>query len=89
MGPATSRTISVHVRLLARYAELAGRDGLTVEVPAPASVADVVAAARGVLPDAHWLPARPLCALNHAHALPGQPVGDGDEVALLPPVAGG
>lgn len=89
MGPVTSGTISVRVRLFARYAELAGRDDLTVELPAPATVADVVAAARAVLHDAPWLPSRPLCALNHAHALHGHPVRDGDELAFLPPVAGG
>ncbi|MFZ5625661.1 MAG: MoaD/ThiS family protein [Gemmatimonadota bacterium] len=89
MTAPTSSGFEVTVRFLARYAELVGREAVSVRVSAPATVADVVAAARGALPQAASLPSRPLCALNYAHALLDTPVAPGDEVALLPPVAGG
>ena len=80
---------SIRVRLFARYAELAGHDVLEVELPAPATVADVVARVRGAHPGASAIPARPLVAVNLEHATPDTPVAPGDEVALLPPLSGG
>jgi molybdopterin converting factor small subunit len=35
------------------------------------------------------LPKQPLCAVNLAHVLPAHSLRDGDEVAILPPLAGG
>jgi molybdopterin converting factor small subunit len=79
-------TATVQVRFFASYAELAGRDHTSVAVPLPATVADVV---RRVRADVPALPERPLAAVNLRHARLDAPVADGDEVALLPPVAGG
>jgi molybdopterin converting factor small subunit len=41
------------------------------------------------LPGGRLLPPKPLCARNLAHADAAEPVADGDEIAILPPLAGG
>jgi molybdopterin converting factor subunit 1 len=83
------RTLTVRCRFFARYAELLGCERHTLELPEGATVADVVAAVRQRLDGGAALPERPLVAINREHVLPGQTVNDGDEVALLPPLAGG
>jgi len=85
--PATA-TISVRVLVFGLYAELAGRESMTCEVIAPATVADVLAVARRV-PGLERMPARVLVAVNQVHARDNTPVKAGDEVAILPPLAGG
>ncbi|HUL50187.1 MAG TPA: MoaD/ThiS family protein [Gemmatimonadales bacterium] len=80
---------TIRVRLFARYAELLGRDTLTLTVTLPTTVADVVAQLRRTLPAAQALPERPLTAVNLRHVFPESPLSDGDELALLPPLAGG
>jgi molybdopterin converting factor small subunit len=80
---------TVTVRFFARYAELAGCASASVAVPAPATVGDVVRRVRETVPGARRLPDRPLAAVNMRQARLDAAVQDGDEVALLPPVAGG
>jgi molybdopterin synthase sulfur carrier subunit len=82
-------TVAVRLRYLARYAELLGVESEELTLEAPATVGDVVAALRAAHPAASQLPPKPLCAVNFRQALWGDPVAAGDEVALLPPVAGG
>lgn len=80
---------TITVRFFARYAELTGRDTAEISVPAAATVAEVVQRVRDMVPGAAALPERPLAALNHRQAAPDAAVRDGDELALLPPFAGG
>jgi molybdopterin converting factor small subunit len=82
---------SIRVRLLlfASYADLIGRESADLVVQSPATVGDVVHAARAALPQGGRLPERPLAAVNLRHTRLDHPVLDGDEVALLPPMAGG
>ena len=80
---------TVRVRFFARYAELAGRTEGTLTVVLPATVSDVVARARREWPGASALPPEPLAAVNLRHARLDASISDGDEVALLPPLAGG
>jgi len=80
---------TVRVRFFARYAELAGRSEGTVTIPLPATVSDVMKQVRDAWPGASALPAQPLAALNLRHVRLDAPVSDGDELALLPPLAGG
>lgn len=80
---------TVRVRFFARYAELAGRSEGTLTVPLPATVSDVVQRIRDEWPGASALPAQPLTALNLRHVRPDARVSDGDELAFLPPLAGG
>jgi molybdopterin synthase catalytic subunit len=83
------RSITVTVRFLARYAELVGQDTLAVSVPAPATVDSVLERLLEVCPPARALPPKPLCARNFRQVRGSEPVADGDELALLPPMAGG
>ncbi len=76
------------VATFARYAELLGGHDLDVELATPATVADLIAALR-MLPGGAALPAAPLVAVNLNLADHSTPVAAGDEVALLPPLAGG
>jgi molybdopterin converting factor small subunit len=81
-------TVTVRVLLFASYAEQLGRESLEVSISAPATVAGVLDQLRA-LPGGRELPARPLCARNLAHVSLDAPVSAGDEVAVLPPLAGG
>jgi molybdopterin synthase sulfur carrier subunit len=51
-------------------------------------VADALAHIRA-LPGGDRIPPRPLCAVNLTHAALETTLTEGDEVALLPPLAGG
>jgi molybdopterin converting factor small subunit len=82
-------TATIRVRLFARYAELVGRAETAVSVPLPATVGDVVQRLRDDIPAARALPERPLAAVNLRQVKLDARVKDGDEVALLPPIAGG
>jgi molybdopterin converting factor small subunit len=81
--------LTVSVRLFARYAEVVGEDRVEVSLPGGATVADLFAALRIQVPRFAVLPSRPLCAVNLSHVLPSHTLRDGDEVAVLPPLAGG
>jgi len=80
--------MSVPVLVFASYADAFGARTVNVPVPLPCTVADVVSAMRA-LPGGHRLPGHVLVAVNHVYAKPGTAVDHGDEVALIPPVAGG
>lgn len=80
---------TVQVRFFARYAELVGQASSAVSMPLPATVGDVVRLVRERVPGAGAIPERPLAAVNLQHVKLDAPVRDGDEVALLPPIAGG
>jgi molybdopterin converting factor small subunit len=89
MSTATAaRDIQIRVLLFASYAERLGQDALDLRVPAGTNVADVLERVRS-LPGGDELPRRPLCALNLAHVGPDSQVAAGDELAILPPLAGG
>jgi len=79
----------VSVRFFARYAELAGCTSSAVNLATPATVADVIARVREVFPGTTALPPQPLAALNLRQVRLDALVNEGDEVALLPPLAGG
>ena len=80
--------MSVTVLLFASYADAFGAPSLSVDLPAEATVADVLAQIAR-LPGAELLPASPLVAVNQRYAATSARVSAGDEVALIPPVAGG
>lgn len=79
----------VRVRFFASYAELVGRTEVELAVPLPATVGDVVRRVREEVPGAGRLPERLLAAVNLRHVPFDAPVTEGDEVAFLPPLAGG
>lgn len=78
----------VRLRLFASYAEAFGKDELALELPPGATAGDALAAVRS-RPGADRLPPKPMIAVNQAYARPEQALAEGDEVALIPPVAGG
>jgi len=80
--------MSVTVLLFASYADALGASSLSVDLPAEATVADVLAEIAR-LPGSELLPASPLVAVNQRYASISTRVSPGDEVALIPPVAGG
>jgi molybdopterin converting factor small subunit len=80
--------IRVTVRLFASLREAAGTGLIDLRMPA----ATPVGAVWGHLPEALGAGAPPeglRYALNHVWTLPGAPLRDGDEVALVLPVSGG
>ncbi|HEU4564411.1 MAG TPA: MoaD/ThiS family protein [Gemmatimonadaceae bacterium] len=80
--------MTITALLFASYADALGRS--TVELPlAPgATVADALVCIRA-LPGGDRLPPAPLLAVNQVYARPGQRLAPGDELAVIPPVAGG
>jgi molybdopterin synthase sulfur carrier subunit len=82
-------TGTIHLRFFARYAEFVGREEAVLAVALPATVGDVVQRVRAELPGGRGIPERPLAALNLTHVKLDASVQDGDEVAFLPPLAGG
>lgn len=80
--------MQIDVLLFASYADAAGAASVRVSLSDNARVADVVQAVRAATPAMH-LPTRPLVAVNHRYAGADDRVAPSDEVALIPPVAGG
>ena len=78
----------IRVRLFASYAEAAGTDELSVTLPSGATAADCLAAVRAA-PWASRVPPGPALAVNRRYAKGDVVLQDGDEVAVIPPVAGG
>jgi len=83
-----TRDMTVTVLLFASYADALGRSSLELALPAGATVRDVVAGLAS-LPGADRLPPAPLIAVNLRYASRDQMLEPGDEVAVIPPVAGG
>lgn len=80
--------MTVTVLLFASYADALGATSLDVELPRRPTVTEIVAAVRSRAGAAR-IPATPLVAVNCHYADGDQVVEEGDEVALIPPVAGG
>jgi molybdopterin converting factor subunit 1 len=80
--------MSVTVLLFASYADALGASSLSIELPSNATVADLLADLRA-RPGADRLPPAPLVAVNQRYASASSAVREGDEVAVIPPVAGG
>lgn len=79
---------TVRVLLFASYAEALGTSSLDVEVGTPARVRDVLDSVRARA-GAERLPPAPLVAVNESYARLDDVVSERDEVAIIPPVAGG
>jgi molybdopterin converting factor subunit 1 len=80
--------MTVTVLLFASYAEALGTASLDVEIDGGSTVGDLLTSIR-TRAGADRLPPAPLVAVNQQYASSGTRVRDGDEVALIPPVAGG
>jgi molybdopterin converting factor small subunit len=80
--------VTVRVLLFASYAETLGFDVVELTLDAPATVRDVLERLRSASGGEH-LPPKPLCAVNLTHVRSDAALSQGDEVAILPPLAGG
>jgi molybdopterin converting factor subunit 1 len=80
--------MTVTVLLFASYADALGTRSMPVDVAPGATVADVVTHVRS-LPGATRLPSQPMVAVNERYAKADRVLEPGDEVAIIPPVAGG
>ncbi|HEY7524069.1 MAG TPA: molybdopterin converting factor subunit 1 [Candidatus Limnocylindrales bacterium] len=81
--------MTIHVRLFAIQRELAGTRALDLEVPAGATIEDAWAALVARFPV--LAPGRTAIrfAVNGEYADADRALGDGDELAFIPPVSGG
>lgn len=84
----STATASIDVLLFASYADAFGSRTVAAPVSAPCTVSELVEALR-TLPGGARLPLRPLVAVNRRWSTFDQPIAPGDEVAVIPPVAGG
>lgn len=78
----------VRLLLFAQYRDAAGSDELMLDLPTGATASDAVARLRAQRPSPH-IPEKPVVAVNMNYASLAHVLNDGDELALLPPVAGG
>ena len=79
----------VTVRLFARLRDIAGAAELSRDVVAGATIGDVWRQLAGEFPELARYERSISTALNADYARMDSRVGDGDEVAFLPPVSGG
>jgi molybdopterin converting factor subunit 1 len=79
---------TVRVLLFASYADALGTSSIDVELGSASTVRDVLASVR-LRAGASRLPPAPLVAVNESYASLDQAVTEHDEVAIIPPVAGG
>ncbi len=80
--------MTVSALLFASYADVLGRRSVALELSAGSTVADALNEIRA-LPGGERLPAQPLVAVNLKYARATQVLAPGDEMAVIPPVAGG
>ena len=80
--------MKVSVRLFAGLRERAGGQHVEVELPEGARVEDLLAA-MGCTPVGPLSPGQCVVAINREYAARTEPIREGDEVALIPPVSGG
>lgn len=78
----------IHTLLFAVYRDMAGTDEIHLDLDPGATAADLVLRLRAE-PGMDRLPVEPALAVNQEYAPLSTVLADGDEVALLPPVAGG
>ncbi len=81
--------MTVTTLFFASYRELAGVGELEVDLPVGATVADLISAVRTSRPGLASLPAEVAVAVNRQYSALDQRLFDADEVAFIPPVAGG
>lgn len=80
--------MTVTVLLFASYADAVGRSEIELEVETGTKVRDLIDHVRA-MGDVERLPRTPVVAVNEQYASRDHELSDGDEVALIPPVAGG
>jgi molybdopterin synthase sulfur carrier subunit len=82
-------SFSVNALFFAAYRDLVGHGDLAVELWEGATVADLVAELRARGAPFDRLPLEPAVAVNRTYAFLDERLAAEDEVAFIPPVAGG
>ena len=80
--------MNVTVLLFASYADALGMAEIDLTLPAGSTVADALRRV-AALPGADRVPPKPLIAVNERYAPLETKLSAGDELAIIPPVAGG
>ena len=81
--------MQVHTLFFAVYRDLVGTGELSLEVPEGCTVSELVGAIRGRGRPFDRLPADPAVAVNQCYSDAATRLAPDDEVAFIPPVAGG
>ncbi len=81
--------MQVQARFFAAYRDLLGSTEITVRLPSGATVGDLVSHLRERGRPYDGLPPEPAVAVNRTYSGLEAHLSDGDEVAFIPPVAGG
>ena len=79
--------MTVTVLLFASYAEQLGRNSMTLELPEGTRVDEALSRIQTAA--AGRLPPEPMVAVNQSYAKGSDILRAGDEMAIIPPVAGG
>jgi molybdopterin converting factor small subunit len=87
-GYILSHPMTVTVLLFASYADALGRSSIELDIAPGSTVRDVLGALFA-MPGGERLPPRPLVAVNEEYASASTTLAGGEEVAVIPPVAGG
>ncbi len=80
--------MTIRVLLFASYADAVGAPEVRLDLPEGARVRDVLAGVKRMV-EGKRVPANPMVAVNERYAAADHPVLPTDEVAIIPPVAGG
>jgi len=87
-GYILSQTMTVTVLLFASYADALGKSAIELDVAPGSTVRDILGTLFA-MPGGDRLPPRPLVAVNEEYASASTELRGGEEVAVIPPVAGG
>lgn len=80
--------MTVRVLLFASYADAIGQSEIALDLPHGSRVRDVLATIQKMAAGKR-IPDKPMVAVNQRYAKEDQSITAADEVAIIPPVAGG
>ena len=80
--------MTVRVLLFASYADAIGQSEIALDLPNGARVKDVLTKVKAMAAGKR-IPDKPMVAVNQRYASEDETVSAADEVAIIPPVAGG
>jgi molybdopterin converting factor subunit 1 len=80
--------MTVTVLLFASYADAIGERTIPLDLPSGSTVGEALRRVRE-MGGAARLPAEPIVAVNEVYARADHALAAGDEIAIIPPVAGG
>jgi MoaE-MoaD fusion protein len=82
-------SLTIQIRLFARFREVLGRDMIRLSLPFPERVDEIRKRLQTEYPELTALIDRSAIAINGEYAQNDQMIQEKDEVALIPPVSGG